>query len=173
MANPREIVEMLDRRKDEISLDEFKQHFDTVLAATSDVDTLSRVMWLAGLYLQTRHPGAFQLPRPLAEQFLASANFDHLLAGLKGIRQSSADISEVVLEYMKVMKRDDWQHKDAGLCQLHQVVADHGPAAIEKLDHAQQLELRTVLEQIDRQADDVLIRECVAYCFKNLDWPVV
>ncbi len=90
LADSRETVAMLTHRiGQDISPKVFRKAFDRTLAASSDVEVLSGLMFVAGLFLD-RHPGAFTLPRRLADQLLASEDLDHRLAGLKAIRHTAA-----------------------------------------------------------------------------------
>ena len=109
--NPRDAMETLERKSPHMSPESFKQAYDCVVAASPDRRVLARLMWIAGMYLD-RHPSAFQLPRALAEELLASDDFDELLAGLKMICHSSASASETIAHFLEVMKRNTWEESD-------------------------------------------------------------
>ena len=117
------------RKAEDMSPESFQQAYDCVVAASPDRRVLARLMWIAGMYLD-RHPGVFQLPRALAEELLASDDFDQLLAGLKAIRHSSASTSETIAHFVEVMKRSTWEERYAGLYQLEQVVCGNAASVV-------------------------------------------
>ena len=80
MATPGENVEKLDRRINDIFPETFKEAFDQILSTTSDLAVLSRLMWIAGMYLD-RNPGAFELPAESCRTTaFESTDYDQLLA---------------------------------------------------------------------------------------------
>ena len=127
--DPRDAMEALERKAEDMSPESFQQAYDCVVAASPDRRALARLMWIAGMYLD-RHPGAFQLPRAFAEELLASDDFDQLLAGLKAIRHSSASTSETIAHFVEVMKRSSWEERYAGLYQLEQVVCGNAASVV-------------------------------------------
>ncbi|NUN03862.1 MAG: hypothetical protein HUU41_22365 [Bryobacteraceae bacterium] len=164
LADPRETVEMLTFRiGPDISPEMFKKVFERTLAASSDIEVLSGLIWVAGMYLD-RHPGAFPLPRNLADELLASEDLDHRLAGLKALRHSTASSPEIVAQITTALKRDDWQEKWAGLSQLGQVLEATGLQLMGATDHKTLEELRSVLTEIADTVPDANARRAAAHC---------
>lgn len=126
---------------------------------------LARLIWLAGMYLG-RHPGAFELPRALAEEFLASDDFDELLAGLKGIRYSSASTSEIIIHLLTVMKRNDWEERYAGLYQLHQMVGTNSPGIVATTEPTVLDRMLVVLAEVASHAPDRDARDIASRCIQ-------
>jgi hypothetical protein len=164
LADPRETVEMLSLRIGrDISPDLFRKAFDRVVAASSDIDVLSGLMFVAGLYLD-RHPSAFSLPRNLAHLLLRSADVDHRLAGLKALRHSTSSSGEIIVLLTAALKSDDCQERDAGLSQLQQLLETDERPRVEAADQETLDELRDVLAEVVDTALDVNTRRAAARC---------
>ena len=164
LAEPAEVITLLTQRIGRhISPEMFKRVFDRTLAASSDIEVLSGLMFVAGLYLD-RHPGAFPLPRNLADQLLASEDLDHRLAGLKSLRHSMASSGEIVAQITTALKRDDWQERWAGLSQLGRLLEDKGSQLAEPTEGRTLDELRDVLMQLADTAPDADTRRAAAHC---------
>jgi len=150
LADPRETVALLTFRIGPlISPEMFLSVVERTVAASSDMNVLSGLMFVAGLYLD-RHPGAFRLPRNLADQLLASEDLD----GLKALRHTLASPTEIVAQIVRALKRDDWQEKWGGLAQLRNVLED-GTQLAEAAEQEAVSDLLNVLAQIaDTDSDD-------------------
>lgn len=122
----------------------FRQVYDFAFARATDRDVLARLMHVAGMYLD-RHPGVLVLPRTVAEELLASDDYDHLLAGLKAIRHSTASMGEIIAHFLTVMKRDTWEERCAGLYQLDQAVRGNGAGVKAATEESVLDDLRHVL----------------------------
>ncbi len=145
----------------------FVAFYESVLAASSDPDILSRLMFTAGMYLD-RHPGVLRLPRGTAEKFLASKDFDELLAGLKAIRHSTATTGEIIAHYLTVMKRDASQERNAALYQLGQFICDCDASVVPVIDPSVLTELDSLLFHMAVHAQDVLVRDMASRCSATL-----
>lgn len=164
LAVPREAVAILKGRiGPHISPEMFKRAFQRTLAESSDIEVLSGLMWVAGMYLD-RHPGAFQLPRELADQLLASEELDHRLAGLKALRHTGASSTEILVQITGVLKRDDWHEKWAGLSQLRQLLEEKGPTLADATEQRTLEELQTILEHLADTDPDANARRAAAHC---------
>ena len=168
LADPQETVTLLAFRIGPyISPEMFRNVFERTLAASADIEVLSGLMFVAGLYLD-RHPGAFPLPRKGADQLLASADLDHRLAGLKALRHSMASSSEIIAQIIVALKRDDWQERWAGLSQLAQLLEQGGSQLAEATEQKTLAELRNVLTQVANIAPDTNARRAAAHCIALL-----
>lgn len=159
----RDAMEILERQARDISPESFKQAYDCVVAASPDRRVLARLLWLAGMYLG-RHPGAFELPRALAEEFLASDDYDELLAGLKGIRYSSASTSDIIAHFLAAMKRNAWEERYAGLYQLHQVVCEDAASVVAATEQSVLDDMQVLFAEMASQAPDDDAREVASRC---------
>ena len=164
LADPRETVEMLSSRiGPNISPEMFRGVFERTLAASSDIEVLSVLMFEAGMYLD-RHPGAFVLPRDLAEQLLNSDDLDHRLAGLKALHHGVASPAEIVAHVTRALKREDREDRWAGLSQLTYLLEEQGPRLAEAVEREALDELRKVLAQMMDTATDANVRPMAARC---------
>ena len=134
------------------------------MTASSDRRVLSRLMWLAGYVFLVGTLAHFELPRALAEEFLASDDYDELLAGIKGIRYSSASTSEIIAHFVTVMERTDWEEKCAGLYQLHQVVGDNTPGIVSATEQSELDRMLRVLADIASNAPHDHDRDVASQC---------
>lgn len=165
--DPRDAVETLERKAPDMSPESFKQAYDCVVTAAPDRRVLARLMWIAGMYLD-RHPGAFQLPRALTEELLASDDFDQLLAGLKALRHSSASTNEMIARFLEVMKRTTWEERYAGLYQLGLVVCGDAVSIVAATGQPVLDDMRTMLAEIASQASDDHARDLASRCWHML-----
>jgi hypothetical protein len=164
METPREIAERLATTEKDFTPSEFEKIFTSTLAKTAEIDVQSRLMWVAGMFLD-KHPEAFQLPRSLAEGLLASDDFDHYLAGLKGIQHSGAAVGEIVEFFVAAMQRTDWDDRYAALYRLHSLIHT-SPISCRSVANNQ--DLKPVLTQIAQSAPQEHARECAKSCLAIL-----
>jgi hypothetical protein len=162
MESPRETAERLAANALKYSPKAFEEIFERTLAATEDLEIHSRLMCVAGMYLD-RHPGAFRLPRPLAERLLKSEDYDQLLAGLKAIQHCGASLSEMIAHFLAAMKRNDWEERYASLYQLNNLLRD-ASSSLAEADAAVLEELQPVLTQIASHAPAAHVRDCAVSC---------
>lgn len=160
---PTDVLEMLDRIGPNTPPEVFRQVYDVVSAGTADRDVLARLLHVAGMYLD-RHPGVVLLPRALVEELLGSNNYDHLLAGLKAVRHSTASTGEIVARFLAVMKRHEWEERYAGLYQLDQMVCGNGPSVAAATEEAVLDDLRSVLALFASRAPDGHARDLALRC---------
>lgn len=164
LASPSETVELLQQRIcRQASVDLFKRIFDRTLSASSDIDVLSGLMWVAGMYLD-RHPGAFQLPRNLAEQLLVSDDLDHRLAGLKAFRHSNASRAEVVTQLTAALQRGVREDRWSALFQLGEVLDAIKVQRLEASVAETLVALRIVLTSIAGTDPDDNVRRAAERC---------
>lgn len=164
LAEPEEVVSLLTCRiGPHLSNEVFKRVFDRTLAASSDIDVISGLMFVAGLYLD-RHPDAFLLPRNLADKLLASDDLDHRLAGIKAFRHSMVSLNEIFAQIVAALNRDDCEEKWAGLSQLEQLLEEKGRQLAEATQQNVLQELRNVLTQLADTTQDTNIRRAAAHC---------
>jgi hypothetical protein len=164
METPREIAERLAATAKDFTPSEFEKIFTSTLANTADIDVQSRLMWVAGMFLD-KHPEAFQLPRSVAERLFASDDYDHLLAGLKGIQHSGAAMDEIIGFFVAAMQRTAWDDRYAGLHRLHSLMHS-SPISWHSVANNQ--DLKPVLTQIAESAPDEHARECAKCCLTKL-----
>jgi hypothetical protein len=162
-AQLREALQMLERIGPSTPPETFISVYDSVLAASPDRDALAHLMFIAGMFLD-RYPGVLELPRTIAEEFLASDDFDELLAGLKAIRHSTASSGEVVAHFLTVMKRNEWEVRCAGLFQLGQVVSENATDVAATTDQSVLNDLLAVLTDMAAKAPDDHLREHATRC---------
>lgn len=162
VADPPETVELLSRFARHLSPALFKKVFDRTLQTSSDIEVLSRLMWVAGMYLD-RNLGAFPLPRSLADRLLASEDLDHRLGGLKALRHSLASSDEVVRQITAAMKRG-WEDKWAGLSPLCRILDEQGARLADAISAETLNELRNVLAHIAETDSEPDARRAAARC---------
>lgn len=165
-ADPSETVQLLTQRVGAyLSPQTFKRVFDRTLAATDDLNTISGLVYVAGLFLE-RNPGAFQLPRDLVNQLLNSDDLDQRIGGLKACRHCMASSTEVFTHFIHALKRNVWEDKWLALSQLRQMLVEGGSQLAEATERITLEELRTTLHQVaqtDPEIEAVVAAErCVS-----------
>ena len=167
VADPPETVELLKKRFGmQFSPELFKKVFDRTLQASSDIEVLSGLMWVAGMYLD-RNLGAFPLSRSLADRLLASEDLDHRLGGLKALRHSLASPDEVARHITAAMKRGG-EDKWAGLSPLCRILDEPGARLADAISAEALNELRNVLAHITETDSEADARRAAARCISLL-----
>ena len=162
-----EALQMLEGIGPDTPPEAFSRVYQSVFSTSPDRDVLSRLMWKSGMYLD-RHPGLLELPRGIAEVFLASDDIDELLAGLKAIRHSTASTGEIVLHFLAVMKRDSWEEREAGLFQLGQVLTENAPGIVAAAEQSVLDDLRAVLAQMTQHSPHDYVRDLASRCMSQI-----
>ena len=165
LAEPQEVALLLrDRVGTYLSPQLFKTVVEHTLAASSDIEALSPLMFSAGLYLE-KHPGAFVLPVQLAKQLLASDDFDHRLGGLRSLPHTTASLSDIAAHVTAVLQRDDWMtDRWSGLSLFMRVLDEKGPRQSESIEQNALDRLQAVLAQLADTAPDENARRVVEHC---------
>ena len=125
-AEPAQLATLLSMRiGPHISVALFKRILDSCLLSSSDRRVHSALLFVAATFLD-RHPGAFDLPRGIAEGLLASEEIDDRLAGLKALCHSTAPTDSMLAQITRALSRDDWNEKMVALSELRKLIDRKG-----------------------------------------------
>ena len=161
-AKPPEVAELLVNRLGPlVSPSLFERLFTSALEASANIETVSRLVFAAGLFLDL-HPGAFPLPYQPTRELLASSDFDQRLAGLKALRHTSVAPAEFFQVMASALKSND--DMLIGLTQLAHFL-DQRSAEASDIKNQQIIEkLQTVLGRIMQSDREMGTRHTAAYC---------
>lgn len=165
LAEPQEVALILrDRIGTYLSPELFKAVVERTLAASSDIEVQSDLMFSAGLYLE-KQPGVLVLPVELAKQLLASDDFDHRLGGLRSLPHTTASLSDIAAHVTAILQRDDWMtDRWSGLSLFMRVLDERGPRRSETIEQNTLDRLQAVLAQLADTAPDENARRVVEHC---------
>ncbi|PQO41928.1 hypothetical protein [Blastopirellula marina] len=132
-----------------LSVDSFRHLYDWLINASDDLDYLSLVLNTSGDFLD-QHPGAFQLPKDLAESLLSSSDGEFRIRGFRAYRHTSATDTEIVSAVTRLLQLGGFDDTWVALSGIDRVVSVRG---IDCFRNAAQEELQALLEALQMTAD--------------------
>jgi hypothetical protein len=166
-AKPEEVAALLSRLGRDVPANVFKAAFDRAVGVLSDIDAISKLVFVASLFLQL-HPGAFQLPRPSVDQLLASNDLDHRIAGVRAVRHSLYSSTEVLATITGALLKDVWEEKWTGLSQLLYFLEERGAHATKGADRKVLDDLLNVLARIADSDPETDSQHAASHCIALL-----